>query len=72
VFHSKWVVYCSFPMRRATDDKGVLDRGLSHSVLPWQHHEASRYNEDGSVDVDSDGDESDESAPSFPDLAAYA
>ena len=41
VWNSPWVVYSSFPMERATDDKSILDRALartgSYVGFPTQH-----------------------------------
>ena len=53
VFNSPWVVYCSFPLRRESDDQSLTDRALARSVQPWQWSEASRYND---VDLNSDSD----------------
>lgn len=55
VFNSPWVVYCSFPLRRDTDDSSLNDRSLARSVQPWQWQEASRYNEDDDSDDEADG-----------------
>ena len=64
VFHSTWVVYTSFPMARATDDRAVSDRSLDKRILQWQRREALQYNESGLAD-DSDDDDG---PPQLPEL----
>ena len=43
IWHSPWVVYASFPLRRATDI-GCQDRHLAEDVASWQWREVDRYN----------------------------
>ena len=63
IFNSPWVVYCSFPLTRATDDKHVSDRSLARHIQPWQWREADEYNMDPDSDSDSDNDAG---PPEFP------
>ena len=65
VFHSAWVVYSSFSMSRASDDKCMSDRSLARSVDTWQWHEAAAYNEDG---IESDSDSEGGGPPAFPEV----
>ena len=63
VFHSPWVVYTSFPMSKATDDRSLSDRSLSRSVEAWQWREATAFN-DGAGDSESESDS--DGPPEFP------
>ncbi len=68
IFNAPWVVYGSFPLVRATDDKCLQDRGLRRSVAAWQWEEATAYNlmagddEITDSDLESDGDDEEEDA----------
>jgi len=44
VFHSVWVVYANFPLRKDQPDRNISDRALARSLAEWQWSEVEDYN----------------------------